>query len=160
METTAVLGVGSAMAHSLEPVMYGATFSMQIVRYTNAILKGNGTNTPDRLGNPDVLPENLKGTRTDPLRDGNSLIDATAFNPQLLLLSTTFDIEVYEKKANITGSGASVNVEEDHGLEGELMFVLKDCRLSRYNFNFAPGELLIENVSGLCRLIEDSQATA
>jgi hypothetical protein len=162
MDNTAVYGVGSYGPHALEPVLHSVSFSMQITRYTNAVLKGNGSTTPDRTGSAvqHVLPDNMANLATDPQRDGNSLLDAASFNPQLLLLSTTFDIVVYERKANVTGSGNSVVLGGDHGLEGEPLFVIRDCRLGNYGFSFAPGELLIENVSGVGRFLEDAQAAA
>lgn len=147
MDNQAVYGVGSFGPHSLEPVMHGCTFSMQITRYT--------TTLSDRFKAQDTktLPENLQSVTNEAGRDGNSLIDATSFNPQLLLLSTSFDIVVYERKSSISADGTSVNPE--HGLEGEPIYTLKDCRLSNYSFNFTPGELLIENVSGVARLLEN-----
>lgn len=148
MDHTAVYGIGSFSPHSLEPVNHSVGFSMQIMRYSNAIIKGDAqAGTPNRLNTASSLPDNLSSAATDENRDGNSLIDSTAFNPQLLLLSATFDIEVYER-----------NFEADKiGAEGKLIYIIKDCRLSNYSFNFAPGQMLIENVSGIGRFLTDSE---
>lgn len=149
MDNTAVYGVGSYGPHSLEPVMHGANFSLQITRYTSDLF-----NKFDTEGTVD-LPNNLQNTTDSKKRDGNSVIDSASFNPQLLLLSSTFDIAVYERKTDYTTAGG---VGTEHGLEGKLIYTLEDCRLSNYSFNFAPGELLIENVSGLARVLKDSTA--
>lgn len=148
MDNTAVYGVGSYGPHSLEPVIHGANFSMQITRYSTDLF--------NRFNNAgqEKLPENLRNAELDSNRDGNSVIDIASFNPQLMLLSTTFDISVYERKSAISDGKAT----PDHGLEGKLLFVLKDCRLANYSFNFAPGELLLENVSGIARVLEDNAA--
>jgi hypothetical protein len=137
---TAVMGVGSYDVLALEPTGFAASGSMQILRWTDDMLSGRlGTET-------DTLPDNLKSTAAKAGLIGNSIVDSKSFNPQQLLLSTTFDIEVYEKSA------AKDNATP---IEGDLLFILRDCRIQNYNFNFVPGELLIENVSFLCRRIED-----
>jgi hypothetical protein len=138
---TAVMGVGAYDVLALEPTSFAASGSMQILRWTDDMLE-------KRKNDRDTLPENMASTASKPDLVGNSIVSDTAFNPQKLLLSTTFDIEVYEKKA------------DEAQVEGTLLFVLKDCRIQNYNFNFVPGELLVENVSFLCRRIEDRIAKA
>lgn len=148
MDHTAVYGVGSYGPHALEPVNHGVNFSFQIVRYSDAILTGDTeAGTPNRTASNSSLPDNMGATQSDGNRDGNSLIDSTAFNPQLLLLSTTFDIEVYERNFDTN----------QLGVEGNLIYLVKDCRLRNYSFNFAPGQLLIENVSGIGRYLTDAE---
>ena len=152
MDNTAIVGIGSAGPLALEPVMHGCTYSMQITRYTTTIVKGDSVGgVPDRTAQAHSLPENLQGVKLEAGRDGNSVIDQASFNPQLLLLSTTFDIDVYERLQSATGG---------QGAEGALLYRLVDCRLSNYSFSFQPGQLLIENVSGVARFLEDSAAIA
>jgi hypothetical protein len=148
MDHTAVFGIGGYNAQNLEPVSHSVSFSMQIVRYSTTLIDGNSTEgVPSRKNSSASLPENLSSVTLDSNRDGNSLLDQTSFNPQLLLLSSSFDIEVYER-----------NFEVDKlGVEGKLIYLVKDCRLSSYSFNFAPGQLLIENVSGVGRFLSDSE---
>ncbi|NBP02909.1 MAG: hypothetical protein EBU90_22915 [Proteobacteria bacterium] len=138
---TAVMGVGAYDVLALEPTSFAASGSMQILRWTDDMLE-------KRKNDKNTLPDNMAETASKPDLIGNSIVSDTAFNPQKLLLSTTFDIEVYEKKA------------DEGQVEGTLLFVLKDCRIQNYNFNFVPGELLVENVSFLCRRIEDRIAKA
>ena len=138
---TAVMGVGAYDVLALEPTSFAASGSMQILRWTDDMLE-------KRVKDRDTLPDNMASTASKADMVGNSIVSDTAFNPQKLLLSTTFDIEVYEKKA------------EGEQVEGALLFVLRDCRIQNYNFNFVPGELLVENVSFLCRRIEDRIAQA
>ena len=94
-----------------------------------------------------VLPDNfnadskLDGT----FANGNSLLDRASFNPVELLISYSFDIEVYER---FNGGNDS----------GKLLFRFIDCRMDGYSFDFTPGSLLTENVSFVCRVIQDSQA--
>lgn len=141
MDTQSVFGIGSSSAHALEPIMHSANFSMQILRYTNGMKKLG--DTVNRTAN--TLPENVKQGQ-NASQDGNSIINSTFMNPQLLLLSATFDIDVYER--NFEGSAL--------GVEGQKIFTLKDCRIANYSFSFAPGELLIENVSGLARQYQEA----
>ena len=94
-----------------------------------------------------TLPDNMQATSDVKNLVGNSIVDKSALNPAELLLSTTFDVEVYEK-------------DPASKIEGKLLFILRDCRIANYNFNFVPGELLVENVSFQCRRIEDGMAKA
>ena len=152
MDNTAIVGIGSAGPLALEPTSHGCSFSLQITRYTSGILEGSvAGGTPNRKANPFSLPENLNGVKLENQRDGNSIIDKASFNPQLLLLSTTFDIDVYEREQSATAG---------QGTEGKLLYRLVDCRMANYSFSFQPGQLLIENVSGVARLLEDSAAIA
>lgn len=158
VDTSAIYGLGSPSVMALEPTNYGATWSAQIVRYTTPIITGDvGTGTLNRAADANALPDNLKNVAIDDKVDGNSLIEPTHFNPQLLLLSQSFDVEVYEKAFPIVAQDGTVTFPD--GIEGNLLFLLKDCRIGRYSFNFAPGELLIENISGVCRRIDDAQVS-
>jgi hypothetical protein len=167
MDVSAIYGIGSPSVLALEPVQHGVSWSCQITRYTTSIMKGstipgNGATvenaTLDRTAtaNQSTLPDNLKGVSIDNKVDGNSLIEPTFFNPQLLLLAQTFDVDVYEKTFPVNAQGQIVTVEP----EGALLFTIQDCRIANYSFNFAPGELLIENISGLARFMTDAQASA
>lgn len=137
---TAVMGIGAYDVLALEPTGFAASGSMQILRWTDEMLA-------KRTAHRDSLPENMQTTTDVPNMVGNSIVDKSALNPAELLISTSFDIEVYEK-------------DPDTKLEGTLLFILRDCRISNYNFNFVPGELLVENVSFQCRSIEDGIAKA
>lgn len=142
---TPVYGIGGFSAHSMEPVGYSASGSMRLARYTTSVVDGplphlKRNATP---ASQVTLPENLRGVTLEAKRDGNSMLDGIAFNPQKLLLSATFDINVYERKVD--------------GTEGEKMFKLENCRLTGYSFSFTPGELLYENVQFVCTRIVDSQ---
>lgn len=137
---TAVMGVGAYDVLALEPTSFAASGTMQILRWTDAMLNA-------RKSSKTSLPDNMQKTDNKDDLQGNSIAHQSAFNPAELLLSSTFDIEVYEKDPSTK-------------LEGQLLFILRDCRLQGYNFNFVPGELLVENASFLCRRIEDAVAQA
>lgn len=137
---TAVMGIGAYDVLALEPTGFAASGSMQILRWTDEMLKA-------RKNDRTTLPDNMQSTEDTKNLIGNSIVDKSALNPAELLISTTFDIEVYEK-------------DPASKVEGKLLFVLRDCRISNYNFNFVPGELLVENVSFQCRRIEDGMAQA
>lgn len=157
---TAVMGVGAFDVLALEPTSFAASGSMQILRWTDEALGVAGFGAADQVDSRPAgsLPDNMQkvvGAKYDAEKNdnvpGNSIIDDTAFNPQKLMLSKTFDIEVYEKAPNDQNGLAGVP-------EKKLLFTLVDCRVRSYGFNFVPGELLIENVSFLCKRIDDSIA--
>jgi len=163
MDNQAVYSVGSASPMALEPVMHGCSFSMNIVRYSTALVAGNGASIDDKTGissggtiagrEQAQLPDNIQPLHSlEAGLDGNSILDRTSFNPQLLLLSQTFDIAVYEQSFEYDNAGVKTQKQ------GNLLMLLKDCRLQNYSFNFAPGELLIESVSGIARFLTDATA--
>lgn len=151
MDNQAVYGLGSSSPQALEPIMHSANWSMSITRYITPAIAGQGADIPVRKDFQ--LPDNIRQNSLEAGLDGNSMLDQASFNPQLLLLSSTFDIAVYNKNYEFTVTG---QVATQDATEGALVMVLKDCRMANYTFNFAPGELLIENISGVARLLTDS----
>jgi hypothetical protein len=143
---TAVMGIGAYDVLALEPTSFAASGSMQILRWTDELF--NLIAGIDKT----ALPDNMQSTTNKANMVGNSIVDKEAFDPRRLLLSKTFDIDVYEKRYKDDDKDATAMEE------GKLVFVLRDCRINNYNFNFVPGEILVENISFLCRRIEDGSA--
>lgn len=140
---TAVGGIGAYDYQALEPLQYIARGSLTLTRYGseawNAI-DSNGKTTPDRTV-AGIFPT-TKGNGGD----GNSMLRGPHFNPSKLLLSRTFDIDVYERTSD--GAGAT----------GTKIFTIHDCRMTNYSITFTPGQLVSENVSFMCIRVEDTQA--
>lgn len=171
MANVPVRGIGSYSVHTLEPVDFTASGTMSIVRYTsdsfrllkdeNIYEKDSAQNIVMENGQPKVAPAvrtntpaNLASAQMDKNRDGNSLLSPYAFDPRRLLLSETFDIDVYQRGAdNNTGvfGAMATKAETSH------IFQFKDCRLTGYSFSFVPGQLLTENVSFVCMQIIDKE---
>jgi len=145
-----IMSIGSYGPSALEPVDFSASGSLQITRYSTAILTPKDTKVFNRtaLELPAVLPPKVRGAVLDTkFRDGNSLVSSIDFNPQLMLISQTFDIAVYERQL---GTDLEMNNT------AKLMYTLKDCRATSYSFSFAPGQLLVENFSFVCRNVIDA----
>jgi len=141
---TAVGGIGAYDYQALEPLQYIARGSLTLTRYGseawNAI-DSNGKTTPDRTV-AGIFPT-TKGNGGD----GNSMLRGPHFNPSKLLLSRTFNIDVYERQA-----GGSINALNTK------IFTIHDCRMTNYSITFTPGQLVSENVSFMCIRVEDTQA--
>lgn len=141
-----VSGIGSFAPDAIEPLQYTANGSMTLTRYSQAAFDAIGkfvstdqtTKAPTRAGTPASNTE----------RDGNSLFIKNSFSPAHLLISRSFDIDVYERMAG----GASV--------EGQLSFSIKDVRLTSYSITFTPGTLVQENVTFLALSIVDHAGEA
>jgi hypothetical protein len=152
----AIGGIGSYSYDGIEPLQYAARGAMSITRYTrealNAIKQtGNGgTSQASRRANDKdryVTSKTLGNTIVDPNDgEGNSLLTSTSFNPFTMMVSRTFDIEVYERKSSTEYS--------------RLVFVCKDCRLTSYSMSFTPGSLVAEQVGFIATRIEDSVAVS
>lgn len=152
-----VRGVGSYSVHALEPVDYEAAGSFNIVRYTSDMLFGGTVGGDTITGRKDILsgdtlPSNLTSAVQDEDRNGNSMIDELSFNPRKLLLSHTFDIDVYERQGVKTGNIFDIKNQ------GKLIFTFEDCRLTSFSYAFTPGQLLTEQVSFQCLYIKDAVA--
>jgi len=157
MANVPVRGIGSYSTHATEPVDFSASGQMSIIRYNKDIVYGNtDTGVPNRQDDAKkaLLPENLQGATASKTRDGNSLLMPYAFDPRRLLLSATFDIEVYERTANKAAIDGTEGVNT-----GGLLYHFYDCRLTSYSHSFSPGQLIMENVAFLASYIEDSQTS-
>ena len=141
MTNAAVGGMGSGSYQTLEPTQYMASGSMTITRYSTQLINDveSGLTSIGNLNKDDISAKN----------DGNSLLDNAQFNPLNLLISSTFDIDVYVKKTLTAKSATSPGFTE------ELLFTIKNCRLTNYSMAFAPGQLLNETVQYVCLGIED-----
>jgi hypothetical protein len=148
MNTQPVGGVGSYSYQTLEPLQYMASGSMVITRYSKKLIAGIVGSEETKIGN---LPKSQISSEND----GNSLLDRTQFNPLNLLISSTFDIDVY-LKATLTGATALVNAT---GYSEQLLYRIKDCRLTNYSMSFAPGQVLNETVQYVCLGVEDYQGS-
>lgn len=156
MQNVAINSIGSYSTQALEPVLFFCSGSMTIDRYTSKTLNGGQGGFNRTAGNNKrVLPDQLKQAPSQDasgLRDGNSLVDAVSFNPRKILISSTFDIDVYERGVD----GATGN----HSSAGNfLKYTFKDCRLTGYGLSFAVGSVLQESVSFICRTVIEGGST-
>ena len=150
MNLVAVNSIGSYSTQANEPTAFSAGGSMTIQRYSSKTLSGGaGGFNRTATANKRTLPEQLRKVAVqDPsgLRDGNSIIDAISFNPLKTLISSTFDIEVYERGVD-PSTGAHSTIGQ------QLLFTLKDCRLTGFSMGFVVGTLLEENTNFICRTV-------
>jgi hypothetical protein len=126
-------GIGSFSYSATEPLQYSARGNLQILRYSNATLTGRPSDSiPDRV--------TAKTTSTNQDQDGNSMLHRVHFNPRKLILSRTFDINIYER----INTGAVVDTDL------KLSYVLADCRLTSYSMTFTPNQAISEQVGFIC----------
>lgn len=137
----AIGGVGSYSYDSLEPLQYLARGSFSLIRYTDKTMNGAKTKIN---GRDSTLPSRVDTVNTDVQADGNSMLNGTQFNPAQLLMSRTFDINIYEKETTLKTP----------------IFTLRDCRMTSYSITFNPGSLISENISFICIRAEDRVAGA
>jgi hypothetical protein len=134
---TAVSGIGAFSASALEPVQFSSGGSMRVVRWTKELYDAAGTDrTPDNITSNTLSPD---------FTSGNGVVDVNHFNPVQLLLSATFDIDVFGRQ-DTTGNADLIPI-----------YKLKDCRLTNYSFSFQPGSLLFEDMSFVCTQVQDME---
>jgi hypothetical protein len=168
MSTAPVGGIGGASYHSLEPLQYSASGSLVVTRYSRDTLAMNGVATgtsgnplstgaitPGVSSVPGVLArttndKNAAGTIT---QGGNSLLMYKAFNPLMLLLSTTFDISVY------TRSFATTGTEDADLTQTEATYTIVDCRCTGWRTSLSPGGLMNETLTFIARSVTDHSHT-
>jgi hypothetical protein len=82
------------------------------------------------------------GMTNDRASDGNSMMMLNSFSPVKMLLESTFDIEVYTR----VGEGNALS---------SATYVMRDCLITDLSIRFNVGALVSEDISIVCRLIED-----
>lgn len=138
-------GIGAYSASALEPVQFSAGGSMRVVRWTKELYDAaQSGQTEGFTATPANIPTNKI---SDDFTSGNGVIDINHFNPVQLLLSATFDIDVYGRINTTAGIGADL----------KPIYQLKDCRLTNYSFSFQPGSLLFEDMSFVCLQVADME---
>ena len=148
----AVGGIGSFSYDALEPLQYLARGSFSLMRYSSE--------AKSRIEDAS-LPARSKGALD--ANNGNSALAANSFNPSMLLLSKTFDIDIYERLTQATAivfvsaQAAVVETKDTKAKDavpasGDLVktFTIKDCRLTSYSITFTPGQLVSENIGFIC----------
>lgn len=134
MATAPVGGIGSFSYDALEPLQYSASGSMVITQYSKAAFDAIGkiTSTP----NP-TTPGRVNSVPT------NTMLRAKWFSPVTLMVSKTFDLDVYNR----------VDAADPQKLE--LVYKLEDCRMNSYSMTFTPGSIVQENIGYLCLRVID-----
>lgn len=145
MASQMTMGIGSYSPHTNEPLIYSSQASLRVLRYTSAALGGtkSGKDIPDMKAKMAAVSKNGKSNRDT---DGNSMMHYNAFSPVKMLLESTFDIEVYTR-TNTSGNDKT---------SASPTYVMKDCLITDLSIRFNVGSLVSEDISILCRMIQDS----
>ncbi len=156
MSVMPVGGIGSFNYHTLEPVGYMGRGTMTITHYSSKAVQALKNIGNFRHGNDmSHVPTNLKdisSENTAAVNDGNSLLRDYWFNPINLLLSTTFDVSVYERDLKpIAGKVDKFNFITG----GTLLYTMSDCRMTNYSISFTPGSFVNETVAFVCLGVAD-----
>lgn len=142
MSSQLTMAIGSYSPHTNEPLIYSAQASLRILRYTKAAL--GESNNIDKMKAKVKAVSQTPGLTKDRASDGNSMMMLNSFSPVKMLLESTFDVEVFTR----TGTSASE-------LSSTPTYVMKDCLITDLSIRFNVGSLVSEDVSLLCRMIED-----
>ena len=150
MATAPVAGIGSYNADAIEPLQYSASGSFAITVYSSSAFTAISKDTtmlPSRsVSHSDKTASGSTAT-TPYLRNGNSMLNSGSFSPVNLMISRTFDIDVYER----VGTG-------DNSTDLILTYQLIDCRLTSYSMSFTPGSLVQESIGFMCIEVADTSA--
>jgi hypothetical protein len=153
MSLTPVGGIGSFNMHTTEPTGYMVRGSMQITNYSDLVLrKITQTNAPAKAKASTNISPKAKG------HDGNSMLRGNFFSPAALILSTSVDIYVYERKPkdkNPAGAGSQGYMTE---LVDNPIYVIKGARFGSYSISYNVGSLVQESVSFMATEMYDSRA--
>jgi len=142
MASQLTMAIGSYSPHTNEPLIYSAQASMRILRYTKSAL-GGSKDIPNMKGKVDAIKATAGQTK-DRASDGNSMMMLNSFSPVKMLLESTFDVEVFTR------------VGEKNALSAVPTYVMRDCLITDLSIRFSVGSLVSEDVSLLCRMIEDN----
>jgi len=146
MSVFPVGGIGSINNHALEPSMYMGRGQMTITNYSDVI--NDELSITTRPGNIN----SYKKSASD--GDGNSMLRNYFLNPIMLLLCTTFDIDVYERLYS-----EDINNTQSFNDYGALVYRLEDCRINRYNIGWNVGSKVNETVGFVCLSVLDKSSS-
>ena len=164
MTVVPVGGIGSYQNHALEPTGYMARGSLTIIQYSTQVLNAMKPTNATASTVDKNYPANIKETSASLAGSpgsiidgsGNSLLRASWFSPGALIISSTFDIDVYERTVSNVLDPAVDTVQ------GRLIYRLENCRLTNYSVGWQPGSLVQETVQYMATRLVDysSQWTA
>lgn len=143
MASQMTMGIGSYSPHTNEPLIYSAQASLRVLRYTTAAL-GKTVEQKEIPNMKKELAAVSATTGSTRKADGNSLAHYNAFSPVRMLLESTFDIEVYTR------------TDTSGGTSKDPTYTMRDCLVSDLSIRFNVGSLVSEDISILCRIIEDN----
>jgi len=145
-------GIGGINNYALEPTGYMGRGQMTITTYSDKTLNNITT---------EKAPGPLKDASVSDNKtyDGNSMLRHGFFNPLMILISSTFDIDVYERFFNEDGTFDEENkVSSVYDSQSIKLYTLESCRMNRYNIGFTPGSKVNETVGFICSGITDHRA--
>ena len=137
--------MGRYEAVTLEPVNYTIAGDLSVVRYTKiagaAAMPGTAANG-NGLGNVDLGGNGAKGSHH--------------FDPGNMLVSKTWDLEVYQKtQAAPTAAGGLAAT-----LESEKIITIRDCRFTRKSAGINKRGILVDRLSFMGILGDDESYDA
>ena len=135
VQTIPIESMGKYEVHSNEPVAYSVDGSFSVIRYTKRA-------TTAAIGG--VIADAAAGTGNEPsaINAGSGGKASEHLNPAKLLISQTFDLEIFEKHA--TG-------------EAQVTKVI-DCRLTRRGMSLNKRGVMVDNYAYVGILHQDSDA--
>lgn len=165
MTNVPVGGIGAYSFHALEPVAYAGSGSLVITHYSKKVHDAIKS-MPSDLG---TMPSNVLAngivstpdTSPEQYRDGNSLLVSEFFNPVNLIMSRTFDVNIYERMVTRTANKLGLTVPVTSTTSGNTlpgpMYTLKNCRMTSFRLSFTPGSLVQQIVTFICMAVLDNQ---
>lgn len=150
MQVQPVGGIGMMGFQSLEPTGYVARGDLVITHYSDIVL--NELNIA--AGGASTIPPLTTASPDSQASDGNSLLMKEFFSPANLLISRSFDIDIWERKAESIDDNGDLTIL-DHGT---LRWRLENCRLTNYSMGFSPGSLVNESIAFMSTGLLDVRA--
>ena len=141
MSSQLTMAIGSYSPHTNEPLIYSAQASLRVLRYTKAAL-GEKEDISPMKGKVKAV-SGTPGFTKDRAADGNSMMMLNSFSPIKMLLESTFDVEVFTR------------IGTNGELSDKATYTMRDCLITDLSIRFNVGSLVSEDVSLLCRMIED-----
>jgi len=150
VQTIPVETMGKYEVHSNEPVAYAVDGTFSILRYTKNTAEGTEIKVVDEKGN--------EATETSTITSLNATGNGAAatpfkhhLDPKNILVSATFDFEIFEKR--------------DTGDNAKAFFKVTDCRITRRGATLNKRNVLVDSYAFVGVLagdfdLEDSLAVA
>ncbi len=136
VQTIPIESMGKYEVHANEPVSYSVDGTFSVIRYTTSATAAGIQDANDTVGN---APKNIGD-------DSSSASDH--LNPSQILISQTFDIEVFQK----TGAGRDTSVPTTD----QKVAKVRDCRLTRRGMTLNKRGVIVDNYAFVGIYMDDT----
>ncbi len=146
VQTIPIESMGKYEVHANEPVAYMVDGTFSVIRYTKQAALSN--------------VQDAAASGNSPVYIGTAEAGSNAFdhlNPQNILVSQSFDLEIFQKIAQAAGAGGATG--NNNGTD-QAVSKVRDCRLTRRGMTLNKRGIMVDNYAFVGIYLDDTDVDA